>query len=261
MTNKLIGVSLGSPGARFIAALLMGSVAMGLLYFREERILLERSGGPRVPVLIATADVKAGERVDAVKVSIQEIPRAYVHGDSIQAHDQDKIIGRRVYRTVRQNQPFLWGEFDAPASETSLALQKGLRVTPLPLGELARSRFLLAGDYLDIIVHLNLRDVATVTTTVLQRVQVLELQGASAMVALTPEQVELLVFARANGSVTLSLRGREDVEQKSLPNLTVEQLIKDLNLPAPAPPPVPPAPKVRPLEGIEALKHLHRRLP
>lgn len=232
MASELTGVSLRSPAVRFVIALVMGGVAMGLLYFREEQILLERSGGPRVPVLVATADVKAGDRVEGKGVGVQEIPRAYVHADAIQAHDQDKIVGRRVFRTVRQNQPFMWGEFDAPASEASLTLQKGLRVTPLPLGELARSRFLMPGDYLDIVVHLSLREAGTVTTTVLQRVQVLELLGGSAMVALSPEQVELLVFARANGSVTLALRGREDVEQKTLPHLTLEGLIKDLNLPA-----------------------------
>lgn len=257
MSNKQIGVSLSNPAVRFVVALALGGLAMGLLYFREEQILLERSGGPRVPVLIATADVKAGERVDPKKVGIQEIPRAYVHADAIQAHDQDKITGRRVFRTIRQNQPFMWGEFDAPASEASLSLQKGLRVTPLALGELARSRFLMAGDYLDIIVHLTLRDVGTVTSTVLQRVQVLELQGSSAMVALTPEQVELLVFARANGNVTLALRGREDMEQKPLPNLTVDQLIKDLNLPEPAPS----QPKEKPALSPEDLKRLRRRAP
>lgn len=256
MANKQIGMSLSSPALRFVVALTLGGLAMGLLYFREEQILLERSGGPRVPVLIATADVKAGERVDPQKVGIQEIPRAYVHADAIQAHDQDKIGGRRVYRTVRQNQPFMWGEFDAPASEASLSLQKGLRVTPLPLGELARSRFLMAGDYLDILVNLNLRDVGMVTTTVLQRVQILELVGGSAMVALTPEQVELLVFARANGNTTLALRPREDVEQKSLPNLTVTQLIKDLNLPEPAP-----SPKEKQPPSPEELKRLRRRAP
>jgi Flp pilus assembly protein CpaB len=235
MASEITGLSLRGPTARFVIALVMGCVAMGLLYFREEQILLERSGGPRVPVLIATADVKAGGRVEAKSIGIQEIPRAYVHADAIQVHDQDKIVGRRVYRTVRQNQPFMWGEFDAPASEASLTLQKGLRVTPLPLGELARTRFLMPGDYLDIVVHLSLRDVGTVTTTVLQRVQVLELLGGSAMVALTPEQIELLVFARANGSVTLALRGREDVEHKTLPHLTLEGMAKDLNLPLVSP--------------------------
>ena len=254
MANNSVAASLGSPAVRFIIALCMGGVAMGLLYFREEQILLQRSGGPRVPVLIATADMKAGERVDLKNVGIQEIPRAYVHSDAIQAHDSDKIAGRKVYRSVRQNQPFMWGEFDAPAAEASLTLQKGLRVTPLPLGELARSRFLLVGDYLDIIVHLSLKDVGTVTTTVLQRVQVLELLGGSAMVALLPEQVELLVFARAHGSVTLALRGREDVEQKTLPNLNAESLIKELSLPLPPPKDKPPA-------SSEDPKHKARRAP
>ncbi len=233
MPTEVSGLSLRNPLLRVTIAILCGGIAMGLLYFREEQILLERSGGPRVPVLVATSDLRAGERVEAKSVGVQEIPRAYVHVNAIPARDQDKIVGRKVYRTVRQNQPFLWGEFDAPEIEAALTLQKGLRATPLPLGEIGKSRFLSPGDYIDVLVHFNLRDQGTATVTLFQRVQVLELTGAHAMVALAPEQVEQLVFARANGNLALALRGREDVEQRPLPNVTVQSLVKDLHIPPP----------------------------
>ncbi len=236
MATDRFGMTLRSPVLRLLIALLCGGLSATLLYFREEQLMLERSGGPRVPVLITTAELHASERVDPKNVSIQEIPRAYVHVNAIAARDQDKIVGRKVYRAVRQNQPLLWSDFDAPELETALALQKGLRATPLPLGEISHSRFLSPGDYVDVVVHFNLREQGTATVTLMQRVQVLELSGTHAMVALTPEQVESLVFARANGTLTLALRGREDVEQRPLANVTVSKLMKDLNLEPPPPP-------------------------
>jgi Flp pilus assembly protein CpaB len=218
-----------SPIIRLLLAGACGTLAMVLLHYREEQTLNERLGGPRMPVLIAKSDIRAGERVLADNLSLQEIPRAYVHSDAILAQDQDKIVGRKVQRTVRQNQALLWGEFDVPVLERPLGVQRGLRATPIPLGEaLAKSHLLQPGDYIDVVVHLNLANQNSMTTTLLQRVQILELLGGSAMVALTPEQLESLVLARATGTITLAVRGREDLEQQSLPQRSWQELLTHL---------------------------------
>ncbi len=67
------------------------------------------------------------------------------------------------------------------------------------------------------------------TITLLQRVQVLELLAGSAMVAMTPEQLETLVLARATGTITLALRGREDLEEQSLPQRSWQELLNRRN--------------------------------
>lgn len=225
------------PIMRLGLAAICGAVAMGLLYLREEQLVLERSGGPRTPVLVAKVDVNPGERLSADQLGTQEIPRAYVHISSINASDQDKITGRKVYRRIRQNQPLLWTEFDPPERErSSQTLPKGLRLTPIVVGEqLSKSRFLTAGDYIDVLVHFNLgSERGSVTTTMLQQVQVLEIIGQVAMVAVTPEQLEQLVFARSHGSLTIGVRNREDIGKPSLPSVTFLTLLGNV---APAPPP------------------------
>lgn len=214
---------------------------MGLLYLREEQMILERSGGPRTPVLVTKVDMNPGDRLSAENLGTQEIPRAYVHINAISAADQDKVMGRKVYHRIRQNQPLLWTEFDPPERErSSQTLPKGLRLTPIAVGEqMSKSRFLSPGDYIDILTHFNLgSERGSVTTTLLQQVQVLEIIGQVAMVAVTPEQLEQLVFARSHGTLTIGIRNREDLGKPSLPSVTFLTLLGNV---APAPPPSLPA--------------------
>lgn len=209
-------------------AALCGVVAMALLYFREQQLLVERSGGPRVAVLIAKEEIKAGDRVTPENLGVQEVPRAYLHVSAIANTDQDKIVGRKVYKRIRQNQPLLWTEFDPPERErVNETLAKGMRLTPITVGEhLAKSRFLAPGDFIDVLVHFNLgSDRGSVTMTLLQHVQVLEIIQNVAMVALTPEQMEQVVFARAHGTLTFAVRNREDIEKHELPSATFQTLL------------------------------------
>ncbi len=225
------------PLARLGLAALCGVVAMALVYLREEQLVTERSGGPRTPVLIAKVDIQAGDRLTEENLGTQEIPRAYIHINAIAGTDQQKIIGRKVYRPIRQNQPLLWSEFAPPENaRANDTLAKGLRLTPIVVGDhLAKSRFLSAGDFLDVLCHFNLgSERGSVTTTILQRVQVLEIIGNVAMVALTPEQLEQLVFARSHGTLTFGVRNREDIGKQMLPAVTFLTLLGN-NAPAPAP--------------------------
>lgn len=228
---------LTGPLVRLGLASLCGVVAMGLLYLREEQLVLERSGGPRTTVLVAKVNFQPGERVKAESLGTQEIPQAYLHINAISASDQDKIIGRKLYHRVRQNQPLLWTEFDPSERErANETLAKGLRLIPIVVGDqLSKSRFLSAGDALDVLVHFNLgAERGSVTTTLLQQVQVLELIGNVAMVAMTPEQLEQLVFARAHGTLTVAVRNREDIGKPTLPSVTFLTLLGNI-APAPLP--------------------------
>src|SRR3954453_11277688 len=117
MSDKGIEGRLTGPLVRLGLASVCGVLAMGLLYLREEQLVMERSGGPRTTVLVAKVDFQPGERVKAESLGTQEIPQAYLHINAINAADQDKIIGRKLYHRVRQNQPLLWPEFDPSERE------------------------------------------------------------------------------------------------------------------------------------------------
>jgi len=228
MSKKETEGRLTGPLLRLGLASVCGAVAMGLVYLREEQLVMERSGGPRTTVLVAKVDIQPGERMKAENLGTQEVPQAYLHINAINVIDQDKVVGRKLYHRVRQNQSLLWTEFDPTERErASETLAKGLRLTPIVVGDqLSKSRFLSPGDAIDVLVHFNLGpERGSVTTTLLQQVQVLELIGNVAMVAMTPEQLEQLVFARAHGTLTVAVRNREDIGKPSLPSVTFLTLL------------------------------------
>lgn len=237
MSENPTAARMTGPLLRLTLAAVCGVLAMGLLYLREEQLLVERSGGPRTTVLVTKVDLQPGERIKAESLGTQDVPQAYLHINAISVADQDKVVGRKLYHRVRQNQPLLWTEFDPTERErVNETLAKGLRLTPIALGDqLSKSRFLSPGETIDILVHFNLgAERGSVTTTLLQQVQVLELIGSVAMVAMTPEQLEQLVFARAHGTLTIAVRNREDIARPTLPAVTFLTLLGNVG-PAPLP--------------------------
>lgn len=246
MTDKKNELTLTNPIWRFAAALILGIAAMLLLYKYEQSILLDRSGGRRVGVLVARAEIASGERIEAEKVEVQEIPIAYVHANAVRVEDQASVMRQKVFRKIPQNSFLQWSDLDAHGSETTResALPRGMRGVPLPLGSaFGKSRALRRGDSIDILINFELPDAGSLTLTLFQQVLVLDQEEGSAIVALTPEQAEQLVFALAHGTPAIALRGREDPEQRVLPHVTFSNLIKGY-----VPPPKDPT-KVNPTTG------------
>jgi len=250
---EVSGSAPSKPVVRLGLAALCGVMAMALLYFREQQLLLEQSGGQRVAVIVAKSEIKVGDRISAENLGVYEIPTAYLHINAIRLTDQDKIVGRKVYRRIRQNQPLLWSEFDAPDRErANETLAKGMRLTPITIGDhLAKSRYLAPGDFIDILVHFNFgQDRGSMTMTLLQHVQVLEIINQVAMVAMTPGQLEQMNFARSHGTLTIAVRNREDIEKSDLPSQTFQSLLGNL---APLPvPSVSAAPQASPVSSARA---------
>lgn len=228
MSTPGITSSLGVSTRRLLVAAVSGVMAIALLYYYIEKTLLERSGGERIPVMVATKVVKAGERIDSNAIVVQEVPKAYIHANSVHERDQNKIVGRKVYRHVADHQPILWTDFDAPESDRGplVALTKGMRAVAIMLSEpLRKARILKTGDLVDVIFHFNLPQ-GSVALTLFQRVIVLEQRDEIAVLSLRPEQAERFAFAQAHGSLTLALRNRDDTEQKDIEQVAFSSLLK-----------------------------------
>ncbi len=227
MSVNNVQVMFASPMRRFLFAVISGGFAFVLLYYYIEKTLVESSGGERIPVLISTKAVRPGERVDGQGIAMQTIPSAYVHDNSVREKDRGKVLGRRVYRQIAANQPLLWSDFDAPESERSsgASLSKGMRAMAMPIGEsMRKAQLIRAGDAVDIIFHFTVPQ-GSVAVTLFQRVIVIEQTGDVAVLSLTPEQAEQLAFAQAHGGATITLRNREDTEQKELKQVSFPNLL------------------------------------
>ena len=236
MSQNNLAVTLGNPIWRFVIAISIGMVSMFFLYKYEDSVLLERSGGRRVGILVAKTEIAAGERIEPEKVEVQEIPIAYVHANALRAEDQNSVLHQKVYRKIPQNSFLQWSDLDdhSDVQNRTLGLPRGMRATALPLGPmLSRARSLRKGDVIDVLVHLRVGEQESATITLFQQVLVLEQEDSFALVALSPEQAEQLTFAMAHGAVTVVLRNRDDPEQRVLPRVVFQDILKGYTAPAP----------------------------
>lgn len=243
MSQNNLAVTVGNPIWRFVIAIAIGMVAMFFLYKYEDSVLLERSGGRRVGIMVAKTEIAAGERIEPEKVEVQEIPIAYVHANALRAEDQNSVLHQKVYRKIPQNSFLQWSDLDDHSDDQSrtLGLPRGMRATALPLGPLlSRARSLRKGDVIDVLVHLKVGEQESATITLFQQVLVLEQEEGFALVALSPEQAEQLTFAMAQGAITVVLRNRDDPEQRALPRVVFQDILKGYPGPVPStasPPP------------------------
>lgn len=226
MSEQNLDNSQSSPLVRLALAAACGFVSLCLLFLCEQQILSENAGGKPIPILIAKSQLNAGDRITPELIEIQSIPQAYAHLDDIRSDAQNMMLFRRVKHNLKPKQPLMWSDLEAPERARIVApLSKGLRLTSLAVGEqLAKSRFLSPGDFIDIVSHLGFGDSGSVTTMLLQRIQVMEISHNTAVVALSPEQFEQIAFARSHGTLTFAVRNYADIEIQSLPPVTSIQL-------------------------------------
>lgn len=229
MTQKKVEVPLANPFWRFTLALGIGMIAMFLLYKYEGATLLERSGGRKVGILVAKAEIAAGERIQPENIEIQEIPIAYVHANALRSEHQSYVLKQKVYRKIPQNSFLQWSDLDDHSEDPTRGtwLARGMRAAAVPLGAmLGRAHILRKGDSVDILFHFNFGEQNSLTVTLFQQVLVIEQEDNFALVALTPEQVELLTFAMAHGAATVVLRNRDDPEQRQLPKISLQGFVE-----------------------------------
>lgn len=229
---KNIESSFGKPSVRLLLAVACGLLAAALLYYREQEYMLQRSGGERRPIVVAKVAIPDGDRAEEASLDIQEVPQAFIHPNAIPAADMEKVVGRKVHREIKAAQPLLWTDFESPFSERAAsATPKGYRAAAVQIGEaLSKSRLLSPGDYVDVLANFNLSERGNVTTTLLQRINVLELGEGTAVLQVTPEQAEQLAFATEHGTLRFVIRNREDNEQKNLQSVTLQSLISGASL-------------------------------
>lgn len=227
MATSNVTVALASPMQRFLVAVVSGVLAIGLLWYYVEQTLEEKSGGKRVPVLVAIKAVKHGERIDDAAITVQEIPTAYLHGSAVREADKGKIVGRKVYRHIADHDQISWTDFDPPETERAslVALTKGMRAYPVQMADaLRKARLVKTGDVVDVVFHFTLPS-GSVAITLFQRITVLEQRDDVAVLALSPDQAEHFVFANAHGQYTLVVRNRDDTEQKRLSPMSFRELL------------------------------------
>lgn len=206
----------------------IASAALGLvllqLYMR--RFEQEVRGGEPVDILLARKDIPAGTLITSQHLSEYRVPERYTSGRNVVAGDLRHVVGTRVSTTVRANEPLLWTDIARMRQDRSLAnlVQPGMvaaEVSGQSFGGL-----LGPGDRVDVV--LLTRDASGLladdgsrkrAVTLLQSALVLAVGGSmergktsgGVTLLLSPEQAQLLMVSRGQGTLQLVLRNPDDL--------------------------------------------------
>ena len=217
----------------FVAALLLAVGGAVLLWIYKQRFEAEMSGGPKIPVLVATGDIGLGERIRPEHLGVRGIPISYIDDRAVRASQAEKVVGLRVRSRIKANESILWSDLSSAGRDSrDLAgmVQPGMRAVSFSATVASAFHGLLRpGDRVDVLLTTERPGGGEqrVTFALLQNVLVLavgddlgatEREGqqlglsTTVSVGVSAEQAQVLAFALDRGPLTLSLRNPEDIE-------------------------------------------------
>jgi pilus assembly protein CpaB len=196
--------------------------------------------GQRVAILVASQRIPAFTEIEASQLQIREYPENFLPpGYHVKGMMRD-LVGQTTVFDIMPGSAILTKDMahTQRSAQLSSKILKDMRALALPIDKVSSFGGLLRpSDHVDILGTFQKPasgDVATVT--LLQNVTVLafggQLGGGSSgsgrkgrrgrattvTVAVTPEEAELLVFAQDRGTLGLTMRGKDDVNDE--PSLT-----------------------------------------
>ncbi|HDQ26567.1 MAG TPA: Flp pilus assembly protein CpaB [bacterium] len=223
----------------FIAAVLSGVAAVFLAYMliSGKKEALEKSMEP-VKVVSASKYIPSWTKLGSENLKYTEIPARFV----TRAHVTDiKDIEERFSMVpFIQGEPVLANKLSDRGEQLNIAIPTGLRAVSIGVDEESGVGYMIRpGDHVDVMLtytDTGAKTKALVTAMLLQDARVVavgtdfsytkkSMSYSSVTLALTPEEAELITFARAKGRLSLALRplgdrGREKIKMVSFDDLT-----------------------------------------
>jgi pilus assembly protein CpaB len=235
-----------------------------LLMLLKQYAMQEVSSQPKVKVVVAAQEIGERTKLSAGMLKLQEIsadsvpPQAMTSlEEAVEAVTRQRIVAGQVLM-----QPMVTKQDVSQGGLFALKVPYGKRAVSITSNEvIAVGGMLLPGDRVDVlagyrkdlipggkqqdVVKMVLQDIEVLaigtrsrldepTSTAAtgtdgkaaQKQQEKEAARTTVTLAVTPAQAEALMFADANGTVRLALRGVEDREKVETPGLTNEGLIQ-----------------------------------
>jgi pilus assembly protein CpaB len=209
------------------------------------------TGEPQeMSILVAAEDLSARSILRAESVTVNSVPVSEAPKDFFGRPEQ--VIGKVLATSVLKGQLLRQSHFatEGSSAELAAAMTGESRAVTLSLEDYAGLRGLLyPGSLVDILAAFDApgREGEPVSTTLLQGIQVLKVDGASlygkedsddggvvgrassrrmlVVVQVTPEQAQTLLLAQENGTVSLALRKPTDIAATDLDPVWLSQLI------------------------------------
>jgi pilus assembly protein CpaB len=232
LENKLIFLAI-------ICGLAAGVLTFMSLSMKEKSI--ETAMDP-VQVVVADRIIPQWTRLDETLVKYGTIPKKYFTKAYIT--DMKQIEGKITMVPFGAEEPVLNNKLSESGNELNTAIPGGLRAMTVSVDEESGIGYMAKpGDYVDILLTFERADgkaAYTMTATILQSVRVIAVGSdysvlsrnrsyTSMTLALTPEEVEILTFAKNKGRLNFSLRAIGDRVKEKLKKSDFEDLISQIN--------------------------------
>lgn len=203
------------------------AASVGLGYSFTQRLEAEVSGGPKVPILVAAADIPVAATLTENMLALRDVPRAYLESRHIQATDMKKVVGQRVIEGLKANEALMASDIAKFSERKQLSglVANGMRALALEGRSIDFDGLLRPGDRVDVLLSTG-NDNGGSTSTLLQNLLVLSVggtleksdtdqqtysRGATVAVSATTDQAQVLTEALRRGKLTLTLRNTEDM--------------------------------------------------
>lgn len=220
-----------------VCAALAGGVLLELYLRRFES---EVCGGDRIQVLVVAEDCGVGDVLAASKLSVRDIPEAYVESRHVRASERDRVVGTRLALAQRAGDALLWTDIAGMSTRRrtlSTLVRQGARAFTVRSQGGAFAGLLEPGDRVDVLIPKVAGDGHTIdgATPLIENVVVLavgqrlEIREGSedhaadgynetqVTLSVTVEQGRALAGAERNRPLHLMLRNPDDILTHSAP--------------------------------------------
>jgi pilus assembly protein CpaB len=225
-------------------SVLLAVLAVVLMQMYKTNLAKELGvSGKRVAVLVASEKIPAFTEIESSQLQVKEYPENFLppgHHNKAMMRD---LVGQTTVFDIMAGAPILTKDMALTqrTAQLSTKILKDMRALALPVDKVNSFGGLLRpSDHVDILGTFQKPASGDVeTVTLLQNVTVLAVGGQlggnsssssssrkgsrrtranTVTVAVTPEEAELLVFAQDRGTLGLTMRGKDDVNDE--PSLT-----------------------------------------
>lgn len=233
----------------------MAGVALVHHYLQQrEREVEQRYAAFRtaLPVLVAARDIPEETVIDASMVEVRSIPEAFIQPYAIS--ELNAVVGKVTVVPIAKGEQVLATKLEVPKSRQTLSakLPPGKRAFTIGIDAISGvGGFLRPGDRVDMLGIFTLpspQGAQALTVTLLQHVLLLavgaevidqsatqarhkqESEGPRLVtLALSPQEAELVSFAREQGKLLLSLRPKGEKGLLELPPFSMNTLVSLLS--------------------------------
>jgi len=215
-----------------IASVSVAALGFVLLSIYVRRFQQEATGGDPIELLAVRQNIAAGVPLTERMVVIRTLPESYVEDRQVLASDLPRVLGVRASIALEANQTLLWTDLaTTPYDRSTLSsrIPKGMRaISVAGVGRRAFGTLMRPGDRVDVLLtRAKLGpEPKVVTVPLLQNLLVLAVgdrfdvteqpsasTGSDSITLLvTVDQASLLAQARRDGTLSLVLRNKDDLE-------------------------------------------------